>query len=273
MVTRGDMTLRIWEQGLAAAYSLPGYARMIVDHYRAFQSRGTEVVVHGVKDDAGELARQVSGQAVKYVALHRRYALQIAANAQRAEAEGFDAFIIGALQDTGLLEARTLVDIPVLGYGEVSMHTACLFGERFGFVAINPEMEQLLQTQVRECGLEARSAPTTYMDCGYDDLRDAVDGRTARFLEAFHVAARQAVHRHDVDVLLPGQTIIAELLWREGIKEIEKAVVLDPRLALLKTAEMLIEFRRAGTGISRRGFYWAKPPAQLVADVESYIRQ
>jgi len=49
-----------------------------------------------------------------------------------------------------------------------------------------------------------------------------------------------------VDVLLPGQTIIAELLWKSGVTELDGAVVLDPRLPLLRTAEMLVDLRRAG---------------------------
>jgi len=244
---------------------------MILDHYRAFQSPATEIVVHGIRDNASETAQRVAGQAVRYIAFHHRYALQIAAHARRAETEGFDAFIVGVLQDTGLREARSLVDIPVLGYGEVSMHTACLFGERFSFIAINPEMEELLRSQIRDAGLQTRSAPTTYMGCDYRDLRDAVQGKTENFLHSFYEAARQAIHQAGIDVLLPGQTIIAELLWREGIKEVNGAVVLDPRLALLKNAEMLVDYRRAGSGISRRGFYWAKPPAELVTDVETYL--
>lgn len=262
--------MRIWEQGLVATFSMPGYAEMILDHYRTFQSPGTEIVLHGVKDDASDVAKRVAGRAVKHVALSRRHEMQIARNALRAEAEGFDAFIIGVLQDSGLREARSLVDIPVLGYGEVSMHTACLLGERFSFVAINPEMEQQLQTQIRESGMEARSAPTTYMACGYDDLADAVAEQPKRFLDAFLSAAHEAIHKQAVDVLLPGQTIIAEILWRAGIKEIDGAVVLDPRPALLKTAELLIQLRKAGMGVSRRGFYWAKPSSELVKDVETY---
>lgn len=261
---------RIWEQGLVATYSIPGYLDLVRDHYRAYQSADTEIVIHGVKDDAGEVARRVAGKAVKFVALHRRHDMQIAANARRAEAEGFDAFVIGVLQDPGLREARTLVNIPVVGYGEVSMYTACLVGERFSFLAINPEMEQLLQTQVREYGMNARSAGTTYMNCTYADLTEAVAGHPVKFLAAFEEAAHRAVTTAGVDVLLPGQAIITELLWRQGIKRFEDAVVLDPRLSLLKVVDMLIAMRAAGVGTSGRGFYWAKPPASLVADVETY---
>jgi Asp/Glu/hydantoin racemase len=159
------------------------------------------------------------------------------------------------------------VDIPVVGYGEVSMLTACMLGQRFCFVAINPGMDGLVQARIAGMGLGSRAAPTAYMDCGYADLAAAVQGRPERFLAAFRTAAEQAITKHAVDVLLPGQTIIAELLWQAGVKEIQKAVVLDPRLPLLRMTEMLIDMRRAGIGVSRRGFFWAKPPEDLMASV------
>src|SRR5439155_625318 len=47
---------------------------------------------------------------------------------------GFDAAIIAAFGDPGLLAARELFDIPVVGMAEASMITACLLGRRFSLV-------------------------------------------------------------------------------------------------------------------------------------------
>ena len=262
--------MRIWEQGLVATYSLPGYKDLILDHYAADRHSDTEIVVHGVRDDASPTAVHISGSAVNYSYLHRFHDTQIIENVRRAEREGFDAVIIGVLQDPGLQVARSVVDIPVIGYGEVSMLTACMHGSRFAFVAINPDMDPLIRSMIREQGLESRSAPTAYMDCGYPDLSDAVNGKPERFLAAFKAAAAKSMREQQVDVLLPGQTIIAELLWREGIRELDGALVLDPRLPLLRMAEMLVHMRRAGYGVSRRGFYWQKPPAELEQSVRDF---
>jgi Asp/Glu/hydantoin racemase len=262
--------MRIWEQGLVATYSLPGYKELILEHYAAYQRPGTEIIVHGVRDDVSETAARIAGRAVNYAYLHRFHDTQIIENVRRAEREGYDAVIIGVLQDPGLREARSVVKMPVLGYGEVSMLTACMHGSRFTFVAINPDMDPLIRSMIREQGLEPRAAPTAYMDCGYQDLADAVAGRPERFLSAFKAAAQQAMRRHGVDVLLPGQTIIAELLWRAGIREVDGALVLDPRLPLLRMTEMLVDMRRAGFDVSRRGFYWAKPPEDLERAVRAF---
>jgi Asp/Glu/hydantoin racemase len=262
--------MRIWEQGLVATYSLPGYKEFILEHYAAYQRPGTEIAIHGVRDEASPSAAKIAGRAVNYAYLHRFHDTQIIENVRRAEREGFDAVILGLLQDSGLKEARSIVDIPVIGYGEVSMLTACMHGSRFSFVAINPDMDPLVRAMIRDQGLESRAAPTAYMECGYQDLGDAVAGKPERFLTAFKAAARKAMREHGVDVLLPGQTIIAELLWREGLREIDGALVLDPRLPLLRMAEMLVDMRRAGFGVSRRGFYWAKPPGDLEQAVRAF---
>jgi Asp/Glu/hydantoin racemase len=262
--------MRIWEQGLVATYSLPGYKELILDHYAAYLRPDTEIVIHGVRDDTGPVAAAIAGKAVNYVYLHRFHDAAIVENVRRAEREGFDAVIIGVLQDPGLQEAKSAVDIPVVGYGEVSMLTACYLGDRFAFVGINPGMDPLVRTMIQRARLEDRAAPTAYMECGYDDLAAAVNGKPERFLEAFNAAAENAVRDNDVDVILPGQTIIAELLWKLGIQRVGDATVLDPRLPLLRTAEMLVDMRKAGMGVARRGFYWAKPPEDLTRAVQEY---
>src|SRR5687768_498307 len=122
--SRTERPMRIWEQGLVATYSLPGYKEFILEHYAAYQRADTEITVHGVRDDVSAAAAKIAGRAVNYAYLHRFHDAQIIENVRRAELEGFDAVIIGVLQDSGLKEARSVVDIPVVGYGEVSMLTA-----------------------------------------------------------------------------------------------------------------------------------------------------
>ena len=100
-------------------------------------------------------------------------------------------------------------------------------------------------------------------------LYAAVQGRPERFLNAFMAAGRRAI-AEGVDVLLPGQTIITELLWKAGVTRLEEAVVLDPRLPMLRMAETMIELKQAGITPARRGFYGARPPAELSAAVAAF---
>ena len=262
--------MRLWEQGLVATYTLPGYKELIHEHYDAFRRPDTVIDIHGVKDHASAASARVAGRAVNYAYLHRMHDNQILKNVLRAEREGYDGVMIGVLQDPALREARGIVDIPVVGYGEVSMLTACMLGERFSFLCINPQMGPLVQQMIHERGLEARAASTTYLDCGYDDLHAAVQGKPQRFLDAFEAGARKAIDVHGADVLLPGQTIMAELLWKAGVTRFDDAVVLDPRPPMLRTIEMLVELRKAGISTARRGFFGARPPADLLSAMAEF---
>jgi hypothetical protein len=131
-------------------------------------------------------------------------------------------------------------------------------------------MNPVIQAMIRDQGLESRAAPNILMDCGYADLSDAVNGKPERFMAAFEQAAHRAILEHGVDVILPGQTIIAELLWRQGVREMQGALVLDPRLSMLRMVEMLVDMRQAGFGVSRRGFLWNKPPAEMEQGVRDF---
>ncbi len=60
---------------------------------------------------------------------------KLCAGALEAEKEGADAIVIACTDDPGLRIIRTLVDIPVIGEVESSLHLACMMGHRFGLVS------------------------------------------------------------------------------------------------------------------------------------------
>ncbi|GAA4994869.1 hypothetical protein GCM10023205_79780 [Yinghuangia aomiensis] len=59
--------------------------------------------------------------------------------ALRAQQEGFDGILVGAVADYALGTIRAAVDIPVAGCGQASMLTAAGLGDAFGIVTIWPE--------------------------------------------------------------------------------------------------------------------------------------
>ncbi|TDO50537.1 Asp/Glu/hydantoin racemase [Kribbella sp. VKM Ac-2527] len=64
--------------------------------------------------------------------------------AMRAQQEGYDGVLIGALADYGLAAARAAVDIPVVGCGQASLLTAAGLSERYSIVTIWPETQSFL---------------------------------------------------------------------------------------------------------------------------------
>src|SRR5205823_11854815 len=59
-----------------------------------------------------------------------RIARALIKNAVEAERQGFAAMVINHFQDAGLAEAKSVVDIPVLGLGETTLFHACTLGRK-----------------------------------------------------------------------------------------------------------------------------------------------
>ena len=55
------------------------------------------------------------------------------------------AIIIAAFGDPGLIAARETFQIPIVGLGEASMLSACLFGKKFSIISFTQNMKSWYQ--------------------------------------------------------------------------------------------------------------------------------
>ena len=77
-----------------------------------------------------------------------------------AEKEGADAIVIACTDDPGLRIIRTLVDVPVIGEMESTLHLACMMGHRFGLVSWPTRaFMNRGDNLIRLYGLEPNAAP------------------------------------------------------------------------------------------------------------------
>jgi len=67
-----------------------------------------------------------------------------------------DAVIIAAFGDPGLIAARELFDIPVVGMAEAAVMTAAMLGDHFGIVTFSPHMLKWYRESVLQTGLGSR---------------------------------------------------------------------------------------------------------------------
>ena len=76
-------------------------------------------------------------------------------NGLRAEKEGCDAFVLGNIFDPGLHQLRELLNIPVLGLCESSVHVACLTGATFSLINVNPKFTHRIVESIKLQGFVA----------------------------------------------------------------------------------------------------------------------
>jgi Asp/Glu/hydantoin racemase len=169
----------------------------------------------------------------------------------------FDGMILGHFQDAGLWEARAALDVPVVGLGETSMLHACTLGYRVGLVTIHPTFIGWHEEQVRRYGLGERVVGVRAMETTPEHFMRAFEdtGAASEVRSQFEEQARALVDA-GVEVLIPAGGLPALLFARDGMEEIDGAVVLNPTLVTAKHAELAVRLRQMnGTRPSRSGVF------------------
>ncbi len=265
------MGCRIWYQSFIELDTVPDYRTMLERHLRVVAGPDTEVVIYGMAPGT------YRGTTPAYVARHAYlmylHTNQLIDNARRAEREGYDAVVLGIIQDPGLQEMRTVVDIPVVGYGEAAMHLACMLGRRFSILAFNPDFFPLLEDNISKYGLAARLGSLIPIDIDYVTVTRGFS-EPQPVVDAFQRAAIVAIGG-GADVLIPGQMILAEVLWQHGVHRIQDVPVIDALGAVIMMAELLIRLKhQSGVWHARRGYWGMRPSADVVAEARSlYLRE
>jgi len=261
------MTLRIWHQSFTVLAELGAYDAALRRHFRAVARPDTTIGLHGVRP--GTYRSAYPGHDIKHAALQRLHALQFVAAAIRAEREGYDAFALSTLPEPALADIRSLVDIPVVGYGEAAMLAACGMGRRFGALVFIDELAELVEDNARRLGLSERCVGARPVGFRFDDVL-AGFADPAPLIERFCAAARRLV-AEGADVVIPGEAPLAVLLAANGVTEIDGAAVVDPLAAWIGEAERLVDLKRAGRAWrSRRGYFAARPDPDRIDEVFAF---
>jgi Asp/Glu/hydantoin racemase len=62
-----------------------------------------------------------------------------------AEEQGFDAYALMTIPEPALRETRSIVDIPVVGYGESAYLSSMMLGQRVGVLLFITEMAPIIK--------------------------------------------------------------------------------------------------------------------------------
>lgn len=252
--------MKIWYQSLVDGGRVPSYFDGLAARARSVARPGVDV--RFVSMPEGTYGPHAPADVVIYPYLASLHDQVILDHALRAEADGFDVFAIGSVQDPALEQARALVDIPVVGYGEAAMHFACLLGSRFVVIVFQSGFDQMMDLRVQRLGLAGRALPSMVMDATFADVgQGQLD--PSRLVDRFCVTARTAI-AHGAEVIIPGQLYLSEAIARAGVTRIDEAPIVDGLAATLKMAEAMADLKRMGISVTRRGYTHARPPRELL---------
>ena len=249
--------MRIWYQSFVDPIEQAPYIELLCERLAGLSSPETVIDVYGMSPPV-RFFHPISEYRCGAAAV--RAALQ-------AQAEGYDAFVIGNFQEPGLIECRACADLPVVGLGEATMLFACSLGRKIGLVTISPAFIPWHEEQIARHGLRQRVIGVT-----------AIRADMARFMRAFSDEQEFAAIRaefveqtgslvdHGAEVLIPAGGVPMLLFARQRPFVVNGAVVLDGVATVLKAAEMAIALHRITGAVASRRATFALPPEGAAED-------
>ena len=255
------MGMRIWHQSFTVLGDLPAYADALRAHFAKVARPDTEVVMHGMHDNT--YRTNYPGTDIRHAYFQYLHGQQFVLGGVAAEEAGFDAYAIMSIPEPALRETRSVIDIPVVGYGESAMLTATMLGSRTGVLLFIEEMAPIIQQNAERVGLAGRFGGARFVGFTFNDVLKAF-GEPAQLIERFHAAAREMI-KTGVDVIIPGEAPLCVLLARNGITRVDDVPIVDALGATIKMAESMVDLRRSsGLAPARRGYFYSKPPRDRV---------
>jgi allantoin racemase len=258
------MSIRIWHQSFTVLEQLPAYAARLAEHFTKVARPATEVVLHGMHPQT--YRTNYPGTDIRHGYFQYLHGQQFVLGGIAAEEAGFDAYAIMTIPEPALRETRSVIDIPVVGYGESSMLTARMLGERMGVLLFIEEMAPVIEENAARVGVREKFGGARFVGFTFNDVLKAYD-EPAELLDRFHSAAR-AMMREGVDVIIPGEAPLCALLMKHGLSRVDEVPVVDALGATIKMAEMMVDLRRSsGLAPARCGYFTQKPPRERVKEL------
>jgi Asp/Glu/hydantoin racemase len=123
----------------------------------------------------------------------------------RAQDEGYAAVCIDTMSDSGVAALRSVLDIPVLGPGKVSMLTALMLGDRFSILTMASRWKPLYKKALDELGLHHKCASVRAIEVPPDN-QGLLSGKEDAVFPLLEAAARLAIEVDGAEVLILGST-------------------------------------------------------------------
>jgi allantoin racemase len=239
------------------------YLARLEEYLNQIADPGTEVHVRGTAPPDRDFGRLTEF----------RCAILAVDNALQAEADGFDAFVMGHFQDPGLYTARSALSIPVIGAGEATLHWAAQLGRRIALVTIDACFEVWHYEQAERYALADRISHVVGMGAVPEDFSAAFAGDEEAYIrlrDNFIELAKPLV-ADGADVLIPAGVLPGLLLTREHGLCVGHAPIVSCASVPLKCAEVAAKLHALSGLQASRGPSFAQAPQRAIDDFRALV--
>lgn len=163
---------------------------------------------------------------------------------RRSIDEGADGVMVAPAGEPALDEARSAVDVPLVGSLEAGMALTQFLGRQVGVITISEAYVTTITRNLRRYGLTDRlidHRPIRHIAMEWRAVAAALDGDAGPLLESFTTVA-DAMVADGADVIVAGGQIFGALLMHAGWTPGPVPIV-DIASAGLKTLESLVDLR------------------------------
>ncbi len=172
--------------------------------------------------------------------------------------KGYDGVIVGCAHDPGILEARSIIDIPIAGVFESAVLFATTLGHKYSIITDHRASKALQYDKIRRYGLSEKLASIRCIDVTPTQMSQDYASKPEELIEITRNVAKKAIYEDDAEVLVPGCTVLAALCTQEKVYEIDGVPIVDPVFAGIKMAENMVDMKKMfGIGVCRRSIYSA----------------
>jgi allantoin racemase len=171
-----------------------------------------------------------------------------------AEKEGLDAIVIDSMGDTGLLESREAVNIPVIGMSDSSVRVAQMLGRKFGLITAGQWHGYALERLWKSYDIYSQYVGFQSLNAQpFTDFEESREGFNRAIIYSIDNLMEQ-----DADTILFGgsyflgkEKALAALLSDEKYQDL---VIIDPLPLAIRFARMLVD-----ANLSQSKRIYAKP--------------
>ena len=249
--------MKIWYQSFLNKEVAPWYWARLEVFLKENSKKGVEVLLKGMYPH----------DSYAHSLVELRCSREAVAASINAGKEGFDGYLMGHFQDSGLYEARGAAKIPVIGLGESAMLYACQYGQNIGIITINSRFIPGHIHQIKKYGLQDRIKSVHAIEFQPGEILKAFESSEIleRVVKRFTNQAEPMV-RSGIDVIIPAGGIPMLLFSEINDFKVLSAPVLNGLPVALRMTELAVEMdKKFGIKVSRNSDFM-EPPEEVIEE-------